>query len=80
MLDELGRSSNRSGDDRRSTCHGLDHHETERFWPVDRKDHGVGLLEKMHLRLVVDVFEDFDVGAEQRGNGAGPSIRRSSGS
>ena len=40
VFDNLAHASLVPGYDRYPACHRLDHHETERFGPIDRKDQG----------------------------------------
>ena len=66
MLHDLRCGALVAGDDRRSACHGFDHHETEWFGPLDRVEECSGARKELKLVVVVEFAEIFDVGAKER--------------
>src|SRR6185312_7740292 len=48
------------GDDRRPLTHRLDHHEAERFGPVDGEQKRRGVAEKLSLFMVANLTDELD--------------------
>jgi len=46
-------------DYRRATRHGLNHHQTERFGPIDGKKQCVGIAQKLAFAGIVDLATDY---------------------
>ena len=54
------------GDHRRAAGHGLDHHQAERFRPVDREQQRLGVAEKCRFLAVTDLAHELDQGMVQQ--------------
>src|SRR5690625_3245652 len=54
---------------RRAACYGLDHHQAEGLWPIDREKQCLGTAQELRLLALVDLAYKFDQGViEQRTN------------
>ena len=67
-LEDLGHRSVAERDDGRARGQRLDHHQAERFRPVDREQRGRGAREELGLLGLADLADELDVRrrAEQR--------------
>ena len=68
VLDDLRRRAAAEGHHRRAAGHGLDHHQAERFGPVDGEQQGLGPAQEGGLLMVTDLADEFDqrIGVDHR--------------
>ena len=60
VIDDFGHRAAVVGNNRRSASHRLDHHEPERFRPVDRDQKSDRTAEKFRLLAVADLADELD--------------------
>jgi hypothetical protein len=61
MVDDLRHGTGLEGNDGGAAGHGLDHDETERFWPIDRKKESSRARQKLPLCFIVDLADELDL-------------------
>lgn len=66
ILDDLDNRAAPECDHGRATCQCLDHHEAERFRPVDGKHQCAGAAEERLLLGLGDLADELDVGLREQ--------------
>src|SRR5206468_323234 len=61
VVDDLRHRARLEGNDGRAAGHGLDHDETERFWPIDRKQQRSRARQKLPFRFIIDLAGELDL-------------------
>ena len=61
VVDDLRHGAGLEGNDGGAAGHGLDHDETERFWPIDRKKEGSRARQKLPFCFIIDLADELDL-------------------
>src|SRR5688572_10505128 len=61
VVDDLRHRAGLEGNDGRAAGHGLDHDETERFWPIDGEQQRGRARQKLPFRFIIDLADELDL-------------------
>src|SRR5712672_3122145 len=62
IIDNLWHRARAERDHGRPAGHGLDHDETKRLWPIDRKQQRSRTRQKLPFRFIIDLAGELDLG------------------